>query len=111
MLSLYAQFIHEKTTDKILETDDGYAMYRFLNDGRTVYVVEIYVVPEKRRSGVASQIMNDIAYLAKAQGCTEMLGSVIPSSKYSTRSLKACLGYGFTLASAGNDFIILRKDI
>ncbi len=111
MLSLYAQYILEKTNDMILETENGWATYRYINDDRSVYILDIYVVPEKRRSGEMSKMANEIAYLAKAKGCTEMIGTITPSTKHSTRSLKALLGYGMQLQSSINDFIIFRKDI
>ena len=54
---------------------------------------------------------DEIAKIAKKEGCTKMLGSVVPSAKNSTISLKVLLAYGMTLQSSTNDFIIFEKEI
>lgn len=110
-MSLYADYLRERTDDRIIEVDDGFATYRFLGDRNAVYIIDIYVVPEKRQTGVAKDMADKIANEARAKGCVEMLGSVAPSTKGSTRSLDVLRAYGMTLQSASADFIIMRKDI
>ena len=109
--SLYAQYLAERTEDSIIETEVGFASYRYLNQGKSVYIVDIYVSPKQRKEGLASLMADKVASIAKEKGCTELLGSVVPSAKGSTTSLKVLLGYGMTLLSASNDFIVFRKDI
>lgn len=111
MASLYAQYILERTNDRILETPSGYATYRYLPDGQSVYIVDIFTLPEDRKRGDAAALADSIACEAKARGCTEMIGTVVPSTKGSTTSLKVLLGYGFTLHSASNDVIVFKKEI
>lgn len=111
MLSLYAQYLAEKTNDRIIETENSFATYRYLDDGITVYIVDIFVLPSIRNSGWASCIADEIVTEAKKRGCIKLLGSVVTSSKNSTVSLKILLAYGMTLDSASNDFIVFRKDI
>lgn len=109
-MSLYANYIRERTNDEIIETDTGFATYRFLNE-KQVYLVDIFILPEHRKLGDASAISDSICRLAKERGCTELLGSVVPSTKGSTESLKVLLAYGMRLDSAANDLIIFKKDI
>lgn len=109
-MSLYADYIREKTNDHILETADGFATYRF-PDENTVYIVDIYVPKEIRKSGVATCLANEIVNLAKLKGCTKLIGSVVPSAKDSDTSLKVLQGYGMTLDSSTNDFILFKKEI
>lgn len=109
-MSLYADYIKERLGDEIYECEDGFATYRFLND-RQVYLVDIYVTPEKRRLGFAGSIADVVAVKAKEKGCVEMIGTVVPSAKTSTSSLRALLGYGMVLQSSSNDLIVLKKDI
>lgn len=111
MESLYAQYLRERTTDGILETATGFATYRYLDGGKSVYVVDIYVVPGHRKSGEAAALADAIACEAKAKGCSEMIGTVQPSAKGATTSLKVLLAYGMELQSAGADCIILSKKI
>ncbi len=111
-VSLYAEYLKERTDDGIVETDEGFATYRYLDNGHTVYIIDIYVVPEARKKGVASQLADKIMGIAKEEkGCTCMLGTVQTSAKGSTISLKALLGYGMELHAVNGDAIILKKDI
>jgi len=110
-VSLYADYLKERTEDKILELDFGFATYRHIHAEKTTYIVDIYVVPKFRKEGLASQMANEIANEAKEIGHTKLLGSVVPSTKGSTNSLKALLAYGMNLKGSGNDFILFEKDI
>lgn len=109
-MSLYADYLRERTNDEILESDQGFATYRFTDD-KTVYIVDIYVVPVDRDRGLASDIADSIVGIAKQRGCTRLLGSVVPSTKGSTTSLQVLLGYGMKLESSGQDFILFSKEI
>jgi hypothetical protein len=111
MGSHYAQYIAERTHDHIMESDIGFATYRYLDDGKTVYIIDIYISPLYRRGHEASLLANKIVDEAKAKGCTKVVGSVVPSMKNSTTSLKVLLGYGMTLACSTNDLIMFSKEI
>lgn len=110
-MSLWADYLREKTNDLVLETDKGFAVYRYLDEGKTVYIVDIYVSPDFRGYKCASNIADIIVEKAKEKGCTKLLGSVVPSSKNSTTSLKVLLGYEMTLDSSTQDFILFKKEI
>jgi len=109
-MSLYADYIAENTHGHVIETEKGFASYVF-SDEKTCYIKDIYVVPEFRHEREASDIADHIERLAKARGCTSLLGSVVPSAKGSTTSLKVLLAYGFKLESSSSDFILFRKGI
>ena len=109
-MSLYAEYLRERTKDEIIEGERGFATYRF-TDEKTVYLVDLYVRPDFRKSGVARETADLVAEIARKRGCTKMLGSVVPSTKGSTESLKVLLAYGMTLESSGPDFIIFGKEL
>jgi ribosomal protein S18 acetylase RimI-like enzyme len=109
-MSLYADYLKERTDDQIVETDYGFATYRFL-DEKQVYIVDIYIVPEKRRHYLASAIADIIVERAKAKGCVEVFGSVVPSAKNSDVSMKALLGYGMKPIAIKEAMVIFKKDI
>lgn len=109
-MSLYSNYLMEKTSDKIIETDKAFATYRYVND-KTVYIIDLYVLPLFRKTDVASTIADNIVEEARKKGCNKLLGSVVPSNKNSTSSLKILLAYGMTLESSSNDFILFKKDI
>lgn len=109
-MSLYGEYIQERLGDEIVETEQGFATYRY-TDEKTVYVIDVYVRPDFRKHGVAADIVDSIMKRAKERGCTKMIGSVVPSAKGSTESLKALLAYGLRLDSSASDFLILGKEI
>lgn len=110
MSSLYANYLKERTDDQILETTKGFATYRYIND-KSVYIIDIYTIPEARKSGYATELTNKIVEIAKSEGCAELLGTVVPGMKGSTEGLKAFLAYGMQLSGIEKDMIILRKEI
>jgi hypothetical protein len=109
-VSLYADYLLERTFDHIVETDKGFATYRFLNESQ-VYIVDLFVLPQYRKTYVASDMADIIVEIAKQKGCTELIGTVVPSTKGSNTSLQTLLAYGMTLKSADKDLIIFKKDI
>lgn len=112
MASMYAQYLMERTNDFILEIENGWATYRYLDDGQTVYIVDTWVHPDFRRMGLASSMADTIVKEAKDRGCTKLIGSVVPSTKNSTGSILAfILGYQMKLDSSSNNFIVLSKEI
>ena len=110
-MSMYAEYIKERSGDEIVETVCGFATYRYMNQGKSVYIVDIYVHPKYRKEGTASALADIIVLRAKERGCTELLGTVAPSANGATTSLKVLLGYGMSLQSCSSDLIIFKKDI
>lgn len=108
---MFANYLRERTSDEIIETDKGFVTYRYIDNNKTVYIVDIYIVPDFRGAYTASTMADQVVDEAKKRGCNKMLGSVVPSNKNSTTSLRVLLGYGMTLDSSSNDFIVFRKDI
>ena len=110
-MSLYAKYLAERTGDLIKENAFGFATYRYVNEGKAVYIVDIYVIPELRKAGEASRLANEIVAEAKAKGCTHLIGSVVPSTKGSTESMKVLLAYGMSVKNSSNDFVVFKKEI
>ena len=97
--------------DEIVETPTGFATYRYINEGKSVYIVDIFVVPEHRKSGAAAALADQIVETARQRGCTELIGTVVPSVKGANVSLAVLLGYGMSLHSSERDLIVFRKAI
>lgn len=110
MSSMYARYLLEKTQDLILETDKGFATYRYV-DPKTVYIIDIYVLPDFRNTNVASAMADSIVEEGRKKGCTNLLGSIVPSNKNSVASFKVLLAYGMSLESSSTDFILFKKEI
>lgn len=107
---MYRKYIAERTDKSMIETDKGFIIYSF-PDSNTVYIEDIYTEPDYRKSHVASELADQVISIAKTKGCTKVLGSVVPSAKNSTTSLKVLLAYGMELNSSSNNFILFSREI
>jgi L-amino acid N-acyltransferase YncA len=109
MVSNFGKYISERQDKLIKESEHGFATYYF--SGSYCYIEDIYVVPEMRKSGIAAKFADEIAAEAVEKNCLELVGSVKPSTKGSTESLKVLLAYGFKLWRAHEDFIWFKKTL
>lgn len=109
-MSLYANYLREKTSDQIIENETGFITYRKI-DEKTMYILDVYVLPDFRQTGAAKAMADIVVEAAQKMGCTKLLGSIVPSNKNSTDSLKVLLAYGMSLESSALDFIVFSKGI
>ena len=93
----------------IVENEFGFATYRCA--GEECYLRDLYVVPEKRQTKIASQMADKVADIAKQYGCKYMLGTVSPQDKNATRNIQALIQYGMKLARSSNDLLCFVKEI
>jgi len=110
-MSLYADYLLERTDDHIIESDTGFVTYRYLNGGKSVYIIDIFTAKDARRDGCATVLADYVVAEAKKHGSIELLGTVIPSTKGSTTSLRVLLNYGMRLKSSAENLIIFSKEI
>lgn len=110
MMSLYGQYIRELGQGDIVETEYGFATY-FFTEANECYIQDIYIVPEARKQHKASDIAAIIENVARKKGCIRLLGSVVPTNKGSTASIKVLLAYGFHLKSASQNFLLFEKGL
>lgn len=109
-MSHFADYLSEFSNKSVIETEYGFATYSF-PDKETCYIEDIYVAPTSRKSKECYKMADQIVSIALERGCSKLLGSVVPAAKNSTISLKVLLGYGMTLDSSSNNFILFRKAI
>lgn len=104
--SLYGQYIEEREGFEIIETPTGFATFRFSGD--ECYIRDIFIEKRSRNDNAASKLADRIKGLARAKDAKWLVGTVQPSAKGSTASIKVLLAYGFELASSQPDFIIFK---
>lgn len=109
-MSLYSDYIKEHRNDECIESDKGFCTYRYLNENQ-VYIIDIYISPDHRKSKEASKMADLVVTRAKRRGCKQLIGSVVPTAKNSTDSLRVLLGYGMNLTGIEGNMIIFSKDI
>jgi GNAT superfamily N-acetyltransferase len=110
MISKYASYIYEREGKSMLETEHGFATYWFPNND-VCYLEDLFVLPDHRKSNVATDLANQICEIAKSKGCKRLLGSINLNTKNPTRNMKVFLAYGMQLTSCDNNMIYLTKDL
>ena len=108
-MSHYADYLKEREGKEVLETEDGFVTFQI--SGAECYIQDIYVVPEKRQSRVATVLADCVKDIALAKGCTWLSGSVSPSTSNSHKSLLVLLGYGMKLVKSDKDIVYFAKRI
>lgn len=108
-MSLFADYKKEREGKEILENEYGFITY--IINGDSVYIEDIYVVPEQRRLGVGGKMADIVCEIAKQRGCKTLYGSVSPQARGAHESMIALIAYGMKLHSLGNGLIYFSKDI
>jgi ribosomal protein S18 acetylase RimI-like enzyme len=109
-MSLYANYVKERSGKEIVESEQGFATYSFTED-KGVYIEDIYVLPDFRQLGAASALADEVVARALKEGCDKLYGTVCPTAKNSTASLKVLLGYGMRLHSSKDNLVVFIKDL
>lgn len=110
MNSLYAQYIKERTHQGILETEDGFVTFEYVNE-EIVYIIDIYVRPEARKTRHATFLANRVVEEARKAGRTQVMGSVDVSAKGYEESLKVLEAYGMKPYKVAEPMVFFIKDI
>jgi len=110
-MSLMAKYFEEREGFFIMETEEAFASYKITEE--QCYIKDIYVLPEHRKDGIASNLADKIVEKAKRHGCTMLVGSVSPEANGATNSMKVLLCYGLKLSHINKDegLIIMAKEI
>ena len=110
MKSLYAQYLTERTDDKIIEIESGFITYRYLNNDQ-VYIIDLFILPQYRKAGWASTLGDRVCEEAKEKGCKEVLGTVNLSTKGANASILTLIAYGMVVSSCSDNIIIFKKGL
>lgn len=108
--SLYAQYISERIGRGILESEDGFATFEYVSED-TVYIIDLYVVPEKRKNGIAAELADKIVEQAVKDGKKFLLGSVDITAKGAEDSIKVLQAYGMVKYKEAHPGIFFIKQI
>jgi ribosomal protein S18 acetylase RimI-like enzyme len=108
-LSLYGEYLKERENFEIVESDKGFVSYKIF--GEECYIRDLYVLPEYRKSHLASQMADKVAEIAKEHGCKYLTGSVSTKDPKATDNVKVLFSYGFKLLRGTEEMIYFIKRI
>lgn len=109
-ISLYAQYLKERGSYGIVECKEGFATFDYVSED-VVYLIDVYVIPEKRKSKIATNLVNEISKEAKKSGHKIMLTSADTRANGIETAIKAIEAYGFKLFKAEEPMLFFSKDI
>lgn len=107
--SLWAQYKMERENKHVLETEYGFVVYYYVND--SVYLEDIYVLPQFRKTRVASELADKVAIIAKESECKSMIGSVATWDKNATKNIEILIKYGMKFNSSNENMLYFTKEI
>jgi len=110
-MSLWAEYRAERKESIFIEHENGFASYNFSADGKDCYLQDIYVRKDFRKTGLATQLADEVVEIAKARDCEYLTGSVIVGSVEDTKSMKVFLAYGMKLHSVQGNIVYLYKKL
>lgn len=108
-MSLYKDYVKEREGLETLESPHGFALYKIKDN--ECYIQDIFVDRMHRRSGIAAEMADKVADMAKEQGCIWLVGSVDTRAKGSDTSIKVLLAYGMKFSTAKGDMLYFVKGI
>ncbi|KAM9597545.1 thialysine N-epsilon-acetyltransferase isoform 1-T1 [Trichechus inunguis] len=85
----------------------GYGLYYFIYStwkGRSVYLEDVYVMPEYRSQGIGSKIIKKVTEVALDKGCSQLRLSVLDWNKKAMNLYKALGAQDLTEAEGWHNF-------
>lgn len=93
-----------------IETPVGFALYKRVADD-AVWLADVFVVPEARRSGAGSHLADQVCDVAREMKCKYVLTSVDPTAPGATVSMMAILSYGFNVFGNDGRLVLFKKEL
>jgi GNAT superfamily N-acetyltransferase len=111
---MYFEYLREREPEiKILQRDHGFALYSKMTvkGEPAIYISDIYVQPDYRKTRLASEMSEDIQCKAKEEGVKYLVGSVAPSAEGSHESLLVLLAHGMKILESDHNLVWFFKEI
>lgn len=110
---MWLEYVKERMPNKSVINRDGigFAIYYIYEAEQAIYLEDIFIVKESRKTGVGKSILEEVENKAKEMGFRYVLGSIDPTTENTDISLKSMLNTGFKPYRIYNELLFLRKDI
>lgn len=109
MNSHYAQYLFERRGLSLIENSVGFLAYRI--DGKECFIGEMFVTSDSRGSGQGRLLLTDLCQLAIGQGAEVVTANVYLTDPNATNTIAAAIACGFQVKSAGNNIVLIAKEI
>jgi GNAT superfamily N-acetyltransferase len=105
----HSAYLKEREDVDTLEHEFGFSTFRFRD--HDCYILDVYVVPEKRKLGIAAEMADAIAALAKSRGLSTLTGSVDSRANGAEASAAILTAYGMTVVNTDGPVTYFAKRI
>lgn len=109
MSSLFGRYSKERAGREILESEDYFVTYSFYPTH--LFIEDMYIVPEKRGSGLFEQLVDALEAQAKSMGITKTTCTVCPVSKNADEVIKKIMSLNFKIYRSTEDLIYLSREV
>lgn len=107
--TLYAMYVKEREGFDTIETHEGFATYKVQLDH--CYLRDLYVRPEYRNTGVASELADRVCDEAIKAGCPLLTGTVDCRTEGFARNIRVLLAYGMDITGSHEGYVTLAKSL
>lgn len=105
-MSLWSQYIKECALLEIIENEFSWATFH-IEPNDCLWINDMYVAPEKRRSGEAKKLLDQIFAWGRDRDCMYCYATIHTSSKSATEAIAAAIALGFRIVPSSNKDLIL----
>lgn len=109
-MSLYAEYVTERTNRKVIEDENGFIIYEYI-PGEIVFITDFFVTKEKRRQRIGFNLVDKVVEQAVKDGKTHILGSADLNAKNVLESIATIKAYGMTLCREASPTLFFSKPI
>lgn len=107
-MKMYQEYLSEREATNIIYREDrGFITWKFIDDA--VYIVDVYVVPQERKSGLATALASEVYNIAYGEGMIFVIGSVDVKACDPTTSVEVLLAHGMRITGVSGDIIWFKK--
>jgi hypothetical protein len=107
----FANYYKEYRDQELIETDYGMVTYVLQPENSSIFIQDLYVVPEQRKQHRASDLVDMVCEIGRKEGMTLMVSVVFMAYRYKEVSLLASLMYGCKIVAADSIKIVLSKEL
>ena len=108
-MSLFSQYFKEREDVDCLENEGGFVLFKL--EHPHVYISDIFVRKDLRRSQKAKELADQVCSVAKHRGYTTLIGSVDLTANNYEASFKVLKAYGMEEFKRVNNMIYFKKEL
>jgi RimJ/RimL family protein N-acetyltransferase len=107
-MKLYEDYLKETYDNKFTMYSDQYFLNYCVVEGDQLYIEDFYIVPEKRNTDLAKEVIDELEVKAKELGCNYIINQTMPHNMAVIKLNEKC---NFTKLKQNNDHVYFCKEI